>query len=176
MGRAGWSSFAATSSPERVSRAPWTGCRWPITSSIPWSPRARPPWRRFRTQPIDARDVTEMLAAAAVAEVGRRSLDIGGPDVLSYGEMIERIAELMLVYRPSVGLGVSLTPITARVAAAVAGERPELVLPLMGSLRADLLPADDHADELLGVKLHAFDAAVERALADWEASEPLAAR
>jgi len=137
---------------------------------------ALPAWRRFRTQPIDARDVTEMLAAAAVAEVGRRSLDIGGPDVLSYGEMIERIAELMLVYRPSVGLGVSLTPITARVAAAVAGERPELVLPLMGSLRADLLPADDHADELLGVKLHAFDAAVERALADWEASEPLAAR
>ena len=78
--------------------------------------------------------------------------------------------------RPSIGLGVSMTPITARVAAAIAGERPELVLPLIGSLRADLLPADHHAAELLGVKLHSFDAAVERALGDWEASEPLAAR
>jgi hypothetical protein len=29
---------------------------------------------------------------------------------------------------------------------------------------------------LLGVQLHSFDAAVEHALAEWEASEPLAAR
>jgi uncharacterized protein YbjT (DUF2867 family) len=137
---------------------------------------ALPAWRRFRTQPIDARDVTEMLAAAASAGVGGRSLDIGGPDVLSYGEMIARIAELMLVYRPSVGLGVSMTPLTARVVAAIAGEQPELVLPLMGSLSRDLLPADDDAAELLNVKLHSFDAAVEHALSQWEASEPLAAR
>lgn len=137
---------------------------------------ALPAWRRFRTQPIDARDVTDMLAAAALADVGGRSLDIGGPDVLSYGEMIARIAELMLVHRPSIELGINLTPITARVAAAIAGEQPELVLPLMGSLRGDLLPADDHASRLLNVKLHSFDSAVERALAEWEACEPLAAR
>jgi uncharacterized protein YbjT (DUF2867 family) len=137
---------------------------------------ALPAWRRFRTQPIDARDVTDMLAAAALADVAGRSLDIGGPDVLSYGEMIARIAELMLVHRPSIELRMSLTPFTARVAAAIAGEQPELVLPLMGSLRADLLPADDHAPQLLNVKLHSFDSAVEHALAEWEACEPLAAR
>jgi uncharacterized protein YbjT (DUF2867 family) len=137
---------------------------------------ALPGWRRFRTQPIDERDVTEMLAAAATADVGGRALDVGGPDVLSYGEMIARIAELMLVHRPAIGLGVSMTAFTARVAAAIAGEQPELVLPLMGSLRSDLLPADDHAAELLHVDLHSFDAAVEHALAEWEAREPLAAR
>jgi uncharacterized protein YbjT (DUF2867 family) len=138
---------------------------------------ALPAWRRYRTQPIDARDVTEMLAAAAAAaDVGGRSLDIGGPDVLSYGDMIARIAELMLVRRPAIDLGVSITPLTARVAAAIAGEQPELVLPLMGSLRADLLPADDHAAERLNVELHSFDSAVEHALAEWEAREPLAAR
>jgi uncharacterized protein YbjT (DUF2867 family) len=137
---------------------------------------ALPAWRRFRTQPIDARDITAMLAAAASADVGGRSLDVGGPDVLSYGEMIARIAELMLVRRPALDLRVSLTPLTARVAAAIAGEQPELVLPLMGSLGVDLLPADDHAAELLGVNLHSFDSAVEHALGEWEASEPLAAR
>ena len=52
----------------------------------------------------------------------------------------------------------------ARVAAAIVGEDPELVLPLMEGLHGDLLPRDDHADELLGVRLHSFDAAVERAL------------
>jgi uncharacterized protein YbjT (DUF2867 family) len=137
---------------------------------------ALPAWRRFRTQPIDARDVTELLAAAATAVVDQRSLDVGGPDVLSYGEMISRIAELMLVRRPSLGLRVSVTPVTARVAAAIAGEDPALVLPLMESLQGDLLPADDRAAELLNVNLHSFDSAVESALGDWERSEPLAAR
>jgi uncharacterized protein YbjT (DUF2867 family) len=136
-----------------------------------------PAWHKFRTQPIDARDVTEMLAAAASAvAVGGRSLDIGGPEALTYGEMIERIAELMLVRRPVLRLGVSMTAIAARVAAAVAAEDTELILPLMESLQCDLLPAEDRAAELLDVNLHSFDSAVERALREWETREPLAAR
>ena len=89
--------------------------------------------------------------------------------MLSYGEMIARIAELMLVHRPSLGFGVSVTPLAARLAAAIAGEDPELVLPLMEGLRGDLLAAEDDAAEMLGVELHAFDSAVEHALGEWGA-------
>jgi uncharacterized protein YbjT (DUF2867 family) len=135
-----------------------------------------PAWQRFRTQPIDARDVIEMLAASATARLAGRSLEAGGPDVLTYGEMLTRIAELMLVNRPTLRLGVNLTGVAARFAAAIAGEDPELVVPLMEGLQGDLLPADDRAAELLGVRLHSFDSAVEHALAEWERSEPLAAR
>jgi hypothetical protein len=46
----------------------------------------------------------------------------------------------------------------------------------MEGLQGDLLPADDHAADLLGVHLHTFDSAVERALSEWEQFEPLAAR
>jgi uncharacterized protein YbjT (DUF2867 family) len=138
---------------------------------------ALPAWHRYRTQPIDARDVIDMLLAAAhVPAAGGRSLDIAGPDICSYGQMIERIAELMLVGRPAIGLPLSATPIAARVAAAIAAEDPELILPLMESLSGDLLPAEDRAAELLGVRLHSFDAAVEHALAEWERFEPLRAR
>ena len=136
-----------------------------------------PAWRNFRTQPIDGRDIIAMLAAAAhSAQAAGRSLDVGGPDVLSYGEMIARIADIMLVNRPSLGLGVNATPVAARVAAAIAGEDPDLVLPLMEGLQGDLLAAEDHAAELFGVELHSFDSAVEHALSDWEKFEPLAAR
>jgi hypothetical protein len=62
------------------------------------------------------------------------------------------------------------------VAAAIAGEDLGLVGPLMAGLEGDLLPRDDLARELFGVRLHRFDAAVERALRDWEAAEELAAR
>jgi uncharacterized protein YbjT (DUF2867 family) len=139
-----------------------------------------PAWRAFRTAPIDERDVVEMLAAAAAAPGVSGSLDIGGPDTLSYGEMISRIAELMLVRRPVLGFGVNLTPVAARVAAAIASEDPDLILPLMQSLHGDLLPRDSAtatpAAELLGVRLHSFDSAVEHALGVWEQSEPLSAR
>ncbi len=124
-----------------------------------------------------------MLAAAAtVTAVAGDSLDVGGPDMLSYGAMIRRIAELMMLARPVVGLGVNATPLTARIAAAIAGEDPELVSALMESLQSDLLPGGPGGQshlrtaELLGVELHSFDAAVERSLREWEAVEPLAAR
>jgi uncharacterized protein YbjT (DUF2867 family) len=135
-----------------------------------------PAWHRFATAPIDERDMIEMLVAAATAQLPRRSLDVGGPQALTYGEMLTRIAELMLVNRPAVGLRVNLTGLTARVAAAIGGEDPELVMALMEGLQGDILPADDHAAELLGVRLHSFDSAVEHALHEWEESEPLAAR
>src|ERR1700733_4194810 len=137
---------------------------------------ALPAWHTFRTQPVDARDVIAMLRACATTSLSGRYLDIGGPNVLSYGDMLRGIAELMLVNRPTLRLGVNLTAITARVAAAIASEDPDLVVPLMEGLNGALLPAEDHAAELLGVNLHTFDAAVEHALREWESIERLAAR
>ena len=62
--------------------------------------------------------------------------------MLTYEAMISRIAELMLVRRPVLGFGVNLTPVAGRVAAAIAAEDPELILPLMESLQGDLLPGE----------------------------------
>ena len=135
-----------------------------------------PAWQKYSTQPIDERDVIEMLAACARAGVSGRTLEVGGPEVLTYREMLRRIAELMIVGRPSLGLGVNLTGFTSRVAAAIAGEDPELVSALMAGLQGDLIPREDHAAELLEVRMHSFDSAVEHALRQWERHEPLAAR
>ena len=137
-----------------------------------------PPWRDFRSRPIDERDVIAMLVSAATTEHARGglSLDIGGPDVLTYGEVIERIADLMLVGRPPIRLGFTGGQLGSRIAARIGSEDFGLIGPLMESLTADLLPRDDRAADLLGVRLHAFDRAVEHALREWEESEPLAAR
>jgi uncharacterized protein YbjT (DUF2867 family) len=132
-----------------------------------------PPWSAARSQPIDGRDVLEFLARAAVVEeAAGRSLDIAGPDVLTWGEMVERIRDLMLVGRPGLRLPVSLTGIASRLGAAIAGEDPEFVGALMGSLGHDLLPRSDEAAGLLGVRPRSFDRAVEHALREWEESEP----
>ncbi len=138
---------------------------------------ALPAWRKHRTQPIDGRDMTELLLASATADgLSGRSLDIAGPDVITYEEMLTGIAEIMLVGRPTLKLKATLTPIAARLAALLAAEDHALILPLMEGLEYDLLPAGEDAAQLLGVELHSFEAAVECALREWEQVEPLPAR
>jgi uncharacterized protein YbjT (DUF2867 family) len=137
-----------------------------------------PRWRNNRTQPVDERDVIEYLARTpSVPAAAGLSLDVVGPDVMTYGRMIERIADSMGVGRLPLTLGRSLTPPASAVVAAVTGQPLELVRPLMESLETDLLPRDANAAaELYGLRPHRFDRAVEHALAEWEAGERLGAR
>ena len=147
-----------------------------LIERVPFMPL--PDWRGNRTAPIDGRDVMAYLVAAGTSPAvdGPLSLDVGGPEVMTYGAMIERIRDAMLLGRPRLDLPLRLTPVASRIAAAIAGEDPALIEPLMGSLGSDLLPRDDRARELFGVRLHAFDAAVEHALGEWEAVEELSGR
>lgn len=136
-----------------------------------------PRWRDNRTQPIDERDVIEYLARTPeVPEAAGRSLDVVGPDVMTYGRMIERIAEAMGVGRLPLGFKRSLTPPASAVVAAVTGQPLELVRPLMESLETDLLPRDDEAARIYGLRPHPFARALDHALAEWEQGEPLGAR
>ena len=137
-----------------------------------------PRWRSNRTQPVDERDVIEFLARTPqVPEAAGRSFDVAGPDVMTYGDMIERIADVMGVGRLPLSLNASLTPPASAVVAAVTGQPIELVRPLMESLETDLLARDpDEVPRLYGLRPHRFERAVEHALAEWESLEPLGAR
>ncbi len=137
-----------------------------------------PAWHEHRTAPIDERDVIEYLARAATApRLGGRSLDIAGPDVVSYGELIGLIGDAMLLDRPTIALSrLTATPIASRISSLIAGEQWELIGPLMESLESDLLPRDREAEQLLAVRPHPLRRAIERALREWEQSERLKAR
>jgi uncharacterized protein YbjT (DUF2867 family) len=139
---------------------------------------ALPAWRENRTAPIDGRDVIEYLARAVTVAPERtgRSWDIAGPKTVTYGALIETIADCMLVRRRRLALNVTLTPVASVVAAAIAGEDPGLITPLMEGLETDLLPRDHDAAKAFGVRLHSFEAAIERALREWEEQEEVAAR
>jgi uncharacterized protein YbjT (DUF2867 family) len=138
---------------------------------------AVPKWGSHRTHPIDGRDVVDYLARAATSPASTAgSYDAIGPDLMSYAEMLDRIASHMLVDRPRFNLPFNLTPVASVVAAGVAGEDVGLIGPLMESLDYDLLPRDHDAAGTFGVRLHSFDAAVERSLREWETLEEVRAR
>ncbi|HUZ28478.1 MAG TPA: NAD(P)H-binding protein [Solirubrobacteraceae bacterium] len=137
-----------------------------------------PAWHVHRTSPIDERDILELLVRAGFSQPGcGMALAAAGPESVSYGELIDRIRHHMLVGRPTVAFRrLNLTPIVSRIASLIGSENYALMGPMMESLEADLLVPENSAVELLGVRLHSLDAAIERALRDWEAQESLAAR
>jgi uncharacterized protein YbjT (DUF2867 family) len=139
---------------------------------------AVPAWHSHLTAPIDERDMIELLARAATnPDVAGQSLDVAGPDIVTYGELIDRIRDHMLVARPTISFRrLTVTPIASRISAIIAGEDHALIGPLMESLGEDLLPRDGRAAQLLEVRMHSLDAAIERALREWEQTEELAAR
>ena len=55
-----------------------------------------PAWLPTHTQPIAIDDVLDYLRQApSVPESAGREMQIGGPDVLSYGEMLDRMADVL---------------------------------------------------------------------------------
>lgn len=111
-----------------------------------------PRWLRNRIQPIAIDDVLHYLAAAAVLPgEPNRTFDIGGPDVLTYAEMIEGYARVTgLGHRLIVTVPV-LTPGLASlwvglVTPVVAG----IARPLVGSLIHEAVTAEDDLLALVG--------------------------
>jgi len=86
------------------------------------------------------------------------------------------VASALLVHRPTVPLPLGGGRSASALAAAVSGVPVELLGPLMSSLDRDLLADDSAARALFAIPLHDFDAALEHALCEWEAAEPLRGR
>ncbi len=110
-----------------------------------------PKWVHNRIQPIAVRDVLYYLVAAATAPVSSsRSWDIGGPDVLEYGDM-------MRVYADVAGLGkrylIVLPFLTPTIASLWVGTvtpiPPGLARPLIESLECDAVMRNHDIDGII---------------------------
>jgi uncharacterized protein YbjT (DUF2867 family) len=126
-----------------------------------------PRWVSTRTQPIALDDVVAYLAGiCGVDEAFGQELDVGGPKVMTYREMMERIAKLrgkrpfivevpvLTPYLSSLWLHV-VTPVKAGVAR-----------PLIEGLRNETVARDERIRELVPLELTPFDVAVRQALED----------
>ena len=124
-----------------------------------------PRWVSTPTQPIAIGDAVSYLAAVCGREecLGQ-TYDIGGPDVMTYREMIERIAAVrgrrpLIVEVPVLTPRLSsywlhlVTPVGANVAR-----------PLIEGLRNPTIVKDDRIRELIPIDLTPFDTAVRNTL------------
>src|SRR5690606_15600567 len=108
-----------------------------LTEVLPYMPAPR--WVRNHVQPIAIRDVLRYLVqAVAVEEDLNRAFDIGGPDVLRYGQMMNGYAvEAGLPQRRIAALPV-LTPWLASQWVSLVSPIPrQLAVPIIASLQND---------------------------------------
>ncbi|OJF15045.1 SDR family oxidoreductase [Couchioplanes caeruleus] len=126
-----------------------------------------PRWVRNRIQPIAVRDVLRcLIAAAGLPPDVHRGFDLGGPDVLTYAEMMQRYARVAGLRRRIIVPLRPLSPwLSSHWVGAVTPVPNAIARPLVGSLIHEAV-AHEHdiaefvrEDEFLG-----FDEAVRRAL------------
>jgi len=124
-----------------------------------------PRWVGVPTQPIALRDTIDYLAGVCGREQAfGRAYDIGGPEVMTYREMIERIARLrgrhpLIVEVPVLSPRLSsywlhlVTPVNAQMAR-----------PLIEGLRNPTVARDNRIRELLPFPLTSFEEAARAAM------------
>lgn len=110
-----------------------------------------PKWVHNRIQPIAARDVLHYLCAAATAPVPEsRGWDIGGPDVLEYGDMMRVYAQVAGLGRRYLVVLPFLTPAIASLWVGTVTPIPSgLARPLIESLECDAVMRNADIDSII---------------------------
>jgi uncharacterized protein YbjT (DUF2867 family) len=126
-----------------------------------------PRWVDSRVQPIAVEDVLRYLVAALDLPAGtNRRFDVGGPDVLTYREMMQRYAGIAGLGRRVVVPVPVLSPwLSSQWVNVVTPVPRALAVPLIESLRNSVVVSESDITQLVPFETLPFDAAVERALA-----------
>jgi uncharacterized protein YbjT (DUF2867 family) len=127
-----------------------------------------PSWLRTETQPIGVDTTVEYLRRAPeVPESSGREVQIGGPDVLSYAEMLDRMA-IAMAKRPPLKIPVPLlTPwLSALWLGLVTPVNTSVARPLVEGLTTPTVVTDASGAETFGISPEPFDEALKRALAE----------
>jgi uncharacterized protein YbjT (DUF2867 family) len=124
-----------------------------------------PRWVSTRSQPIAVADVVSYLVGCLREErTAGETFDIGGPEILSYREMMERFAgiegkSILIIPVPFLSLKLSsywvglVTPV-----------RPSIAMPLIEGVRYEMICRDLRIRELIPIPLTSFDEAIRTAL------------
>jgi uncharacterized protein YbjT (DUF2867 family) len=128
-----------------------------------------PEWLENRTQPIGAGDVVRYLADAPGVEAARgREIQIGGPEVMTYTEMLEGMSRALgknVPWRLPTPIGISAEAV-GNVAGAVTRGDPRIAEHLTAGLATDTVVEDPSGMELFEIEPKPYELSLARAIED----------
>ncbi|CAB4362847.1 MAG: DUF2867 domain-containing protein [Actinobacteria bacterium] len=124
-----------------------------------------PRWVDTKCQPVAVRDVLHFLVESLTAEVTGQVLDVGGPEVLTYRQMMAQYAEVAGLRRRLVVPVPFLTPgLSSRWIGLVTPIPPMLARPLIQSLVNDVIVTGAAAADAMPIEQLGYREAVKLAL------------
>ena len=123
-----------------------------------------PRWLNTRSQPIAARNVIEFLDGVMMKEsCFDKSFDIGGPDILTYREMLLRFAAIRNLKRRIFVVPVMTPRLSSYWLYFVTSTSYKLAVNLVDSMKIEVICRENNLHKELGISLMNFDEAVRSA-------------
>jgi uncharacterized protein YbjT (DUF2867 family) len=131
-----------------------------------------PRWVLTRCQPIAVSDVTGYLLGCLKDErTAGEDFDIGGPEILTYREMMERFARIRGRHNTIVPLPLLTPKLSSYWVGLVTPVKPSIAMPLIEGVRNEVICRDQRIQALIPLNLMNYDQAVRMALAEIDAGK-----
>jgi len=123
-----------------------------------------PRWVRTRTQPIAIRDVIQFLTGViGVKDTYNESFDIGGPDILTYRDMLKGYARVRGFRNWILTVPVMTPKLSSYWLYFVTSTSYKLAVNLVDSMKMEVVARDSRLQDLLGIETHTYEEAIEMA-------------
>lgn len=124
-----------------------------------------PRWLNTKCQPIAIADVLEFLVRSLLnPKTYNESFDIGGPDILTYKEMLLQFAEAKKLKRYIYTLPVMTPKLSSYWLYFITSTSFKLASALVSSMKVEVVCSDNRINDLLSVTPMSYNMALQRAL------------
>ncbi|MFP2996129.1 SDR family oxidoreductase [Spongiivirga sp. MCCC 1A20706] len=123
-----------------------------------------PKWVLTKSQPIAIRDVINfLLGVIGNQKCYNESFDIGGPDILTYKEMLHQYAKVRGFKNWIIALPLMTPKLSSYWLYFVTSTSYKLALNLVDSMKIEVITKDKRLQEILSIKPHTYTEAIEMA-------------
>ena len=120
-----------------------------------------PKWLKTKTQPIAIRDVITMLTGVLLNEkCYNQSFDIGGPDILTYKEMLQRYSKVRRLKLWIIQVPVMTPRLSSYWLYFVTSTTYSLAVNLVESMKTEVVAKDNRLQEILGIQPITYENAI----------------
>lgn len=131
-----------------------------------------PKWLNTKCQPIGISDVISMLAKSIFnPKTYNKNFDIGGPDILSYKDMLLKFAEIRKLKRRIFIVPVMTPKLSSYWLYFVTSTSYKLAIALVNSMKIEVICRNNDINSILEIEPMSYEAALERAFRKIESNE-----
>ncbi|PLX02799.1 MAG: DUF2867 domain-containing protein [Marinilabiliales bacterium] len=131
-----------------------------------------PKWLNTKCQPIGISDVISILSKTILnPKTFNKGFDIGGPDVLSYKEMLLTLGEIRNLKRHIFIVPVMTPKLSSYWLYFVTSTSYKLAVALVNSMKIEVICGDDEINKILKIQPISYEESIKRAFSNIERNE-----